>query len=190
MGGETIRCFIALDLPREVMKEIERLQEQIKKQKLFVGKFVEVENLHLTLKFLGEIDEDTVDRVKERLKKVEFKEFESSLGDVGVFSSKYSSYIRVIWVKLKGADRLQKQIDGVLDGLFEKENRFMSHITLARVKKVSDRKGLIEYVKHLKSRPFKFKVDKFFLKKSELKPEGPVYEDLESYELSSPPNSK
>jgi len=180
------RIFIALDLPREVINEIKRVQEIINKKKLFDGKLVEPENLHLTLKFLGEINEDKIEEVKKRLRKIRFEGFESNLGEGGVFSSKYKSYARVIWIKLEGKCvwELQKKIDEALDSLFEKEHRFMGHITLARIKRVYDRKGFLDYVCGVKVKKIKFKVDKFFLKKSERFPEGPVYEDLEEYKLS------
>jgi len=180
-----IRTFIALDLPREVINEIKRVQEFIKKKKLFDGKLVEPENLHLTLKFLGEIDEDKINEVKNRLKGIKFEGFEVGFGDIGVFSSKYKKYIRVIWVKLNGKAvwDLQKKIDEVLEGLFEREHRFMGHITIARVKRVYDRQGFLEYIQNLSLRKIKFKVDNFFLKKSELKPEGPFYKDLAKYKL-------
>ena len=179
------RCFIAIDLPREAINEIIRLQKLIKEKKLFDGKIVEGENLHLTLKFLGEIDEKKIEEVKQRLKDVKFNDFEVNIGKIGVFPSKYNSYIRVLWIELKGKGvfELQKQIDGCLDGLFEKENRFMSHITLARIKRVYNRNGFLDYLEKIKIPKMKFNIDRFFLRKSELFSEGPVYEDLEEYNL-------
>jgi 2'-5' RNA ligase len=56
MEEEKIRSFIAIELPREAINYIKQLQGLIKKQNLFTGKFTEPENLHLTLKFLGEIE--------------------------------------------------------------------------------------------------------------------------------------
>jgi len=177
------RCFVALDLPRGIINELKRIQEIIKKKNLFAGKFVEPENFHLTLKFLGELDETEVKEVKERLGEIKFEGFESGLGGVGVFSSKYKSYVRVVWVKLKGRQvfELQKKIDEYLKDLFEKEFRFMSHITIARVKHVGDKKKFLDHVKAIKVKKIGFVIDKFFLKKSELKPEGVVYEDVEGY---------
>ncbi len=175
------RCFIAVDLPRGVISNIEEIQKLIEKQNIFTGKFTEGENLHLTLKFFGEIDEEKAEEVKKILKEIKFDEFEAELGEVGVFSKKF---IKIIWVKLngKGIFSLQKQIDDKLKDLFEKEERFMSHITIARVKNVPDRKKFLDYIKNIKVKKIKFKIDRFFLKKSELKPEGPVYEDIGSYE--------
>jgi len=177
------RCFIALDLPREAINEIKRIQKIIKKKNLFAGKFIESENLHLTLKFLREIDEKEIIELKERLAEVKFDSFEFGLGEVGVFSSRYNSYVKVIWIKLngKGVFDLQKQIDETLSGLFEPEFRFMSHITIARVKHVFNRKRFLAYVKGIKIKKIRFDINRFFLKKSELFADGPVYEDLREY---------
>ena len=80
-----IRCFISLDLPFEVNDYIKEVQESMRKEGLFIGRFTPLENLHLTLKFLGEIDEDKVLEVKKRLSEIKFKEFEAELGEVGIF---------------------------------------------------------------------------------------------------------
>jgi len=177
-----MRCFVALDLPREAINHIKEIQKLIEKQNIFIGKFTEHENLHLTLKFLGEIDERKIEEVKERLKEISFDEFEAELFEFGVFSKKF---IKIIWIKLggKGIFSLQKEIDKKLEDLFKSEERFMSHITIARVKNVPDRKRFLDYIKNIKVKKIKFKVEKFFLKKSELKPEGPVYEDIGEYRL-------
>ena len=191
-----MRCFIALDLPRGIINEIKRIQQLIKKKKLFDGKLTESENLHLTLKFLGEISEDKVEKVKEGLRKIKFENFEAELGEIGAFpmkykkkvrgkDKKYKNYIRVIWVKLggKGVFELQKQVDEILKDLFKPEVRFMSHITIARVKRVYDKTGFLEYLNKLKIPKLRFKVKKFYLKKSELFESGPIYEDVEEYVL-------
>lgn len=179
-----MRAFIALDLPREAINHIKDIQKLIEKQNIFTGKFTEHENLHLTLKFLGEIEENKVKEIKKKLQEVKFPAFEAELGEAGVFSKKF---IKIIWIKLEGkVFGLQKEIDEALKELFQPEQRFMSHITIARVKNVPDRKKFLDYIKNIKAKKIKFKVEKFFLKKSELKPEGPVYEDIGEYKLETP----
>ncbi|MEK6872441.1 MAG: RNA 2',3'-cyclic phosphodiesterase [Nanoarchaeota archaeon] len=178
---ELKRCFIALNLPLEAVNEIRKVQKLIKDKNLFIGRFTELENLHLTLKFLGEITENKIDEIKERLNDVRFRTFEGQFGGVGVFSE---SFVKIIWVELIGdVFELQKQIDEKLNGLFEPEKIFMSHITIARVKHVDDKKKLIEFLKNITSKKIKFKIDNFYLMKSELKPEGPLYKVIEKCNL-------
>ena len=179
---ELIRCFICLELPRESIEIAENIQNLIKKNNLLSGKYTDPENLHLTLKFLGEIDEVKLKIVQERLEKIKFNEFEASLGEVGVFSKRA---LRILWIKLFGKSiwGLQEKIDESLTDLFPKEERFMSHITLARMKKVYDRNIFLNYIKNIKTPENKFAVKNFILKKSELKPEGPIYTDLGRYNL-------
>ncbi len=177
-----LRCFIALELSQEAIDEIEEIQKIIKKKNLFYGKFTEPENLHLTLKFLGEISEEKAEEAKKKLSDVKFKEFEASLGEVGVFINKHNS---LLWIKLngKGIWELQEVIYEKLKGLFAKEEKFMSHITIARMKKISSKNEFLEYVKNMKIKKVKFQVKEFVLRKSELKSEGPVYTNIKEYSL-------
>jgi len=177
------RCFIALELNKETVSEIKRIQKLIKDKTLFTGKLTDPENLHLTLKFLGEINNKRLEEVRKILVDIRFNRFEAELGEVGVFSEKF---IKIVWVKLNGkAFGLQKLIDDSLEGLFKPEFRFMSHITIARIKNVRDKKAFLDYIRNLKTKKVKFEVDKFYLNKSELKPEGPVYETIRKYSLGS-----
>ena len=172
------RCFIAIDLPENIKKEIIQIQKSLPE---FKGKLTEEENLHLTLKFLGEISDETANEVKERLKKIKFKKFKSNLKGLGVFSEQF---IRIVWMKLENCDELQKEIDNSLRDLFKKEERFMSHLTIARVKAVKDKKLFIETLEKIKVKPVEFSVDSFKLKKSVLTEKGPIYEDLLKVELA------
>lgn len=177
-----VRTFIALDLSRDCINEIKRTQELLRKKTLVQGKFTESENLHLTLKFLGEISDEKVEEIRKRLSEIKLNSFDCEIGEVGVFSK---SFPKIIWIKLNGRGifQLQKEIDERLKDLFPIEERLMSHVTILRVKNVSDKKEFLEYLKSIKPQKIKFRVDKFFLKTSELKPEGPVYSDIENYVL-------
>ena len=179
-----MRTFLSLDLPENVKEEIVKIQDIIKKEDLFHGKYTEKENLHLTLKFLGEIDEETVVKVKETLEKVKVNSFEASITQVGVFSPEQ---VRIVWLKLDDADALQKEIDNTLRDLFPPEQRFMGHITIARVKKVFDKEKLIETLKKInleKIQKQKIKFDEFFLKKSILTTQGSLYSVIKKYNLN------
>jgi len=182
-GKNLIRCFIALELNRESIEYIRELQKIIKKKNIFAGKFTEPENLHLTFKFLGEISEEKVEEIKKKLSEIKFEKINVKLGEVGVFSKKA---LRILWIKLEGKRiwDLQKSIDEKMFGLgFEREERFMSHITIARMKKVLDKKIFLDYIKNIKTKKIIFEVKDFIFKKSELKSDGPVYTDIERYKL-------
>jgi len=172
-----MRTFIALELPEEMKDEIVGLQKELEKSGLFDGKLTERENLHLTLKFLGEISEEQAEDVKEILGKVKFNKFNVKISQVGVFNE---NFIRIIWGALSGKELfdIQKEIDDKLKELFAEEERFMGHITLARPKSVPDKKKLIIGLESLKMSEKNYVVDKISFKKSELKKEGPVYENL------------
>lgn len=174
------RAFVCIEVPDEVVKEIARLQEVLGNWK-FQGKVTELENLHLTLKFLGELDDAKLKEVKEKLSRVKFGTFEAKLGDTGTFS-KYGSP-KIVWVKIggQGTFDLQSSVDLALEGLFNKEARFMSHLTLARVKYVNNKKGFVKHVSGIGVKDIKWKVDKFYLKKSELRPTGPIYTVIGEY---------
>lgn len=179
---ELARVFIAIDFPKNVVKEISRVQEIVKKKK-FSGKLTELENLHLTLKFLGEIDKEKLSEVRKRLESINSEEMELKFGKVGVFA--FRGKPRIVWIKVEGKKiwELQKKIDGVLKDLFRPEERFMSHLTIARVKYVRDKKEFIEYVENIKTKKINFKVNSFKLKSSRLERIGPIYEDIEEYKL-------
>ncbi len=173
-----MRVFISIDIPDEIKKEIVKIQNKIPE---FKGKKTEFENLHLTLKFLGNVDENILKEVKKRLEKIDFKKFEASVNSIGVFNEKF---IRIVWLKINGSEKLQKEIDDVLNGLFEKEKRFMGHLTIARVKFVDDKKSFLEKLKRINIEKIVFGIDKFKLKKSALNSSGAVYSDLAVYYLS------
>jgi len=179
--AEKIRTFISIELPDEIIQELQSLI----KNKKFDGKLTEPENLHLTLKFLGELSIEQIQKVKSKLEKIIFPEFQATLAETGTFS--YHSNPRIIWIKVTGKQifQLQEEIDQVLVEFFPKENRFMSHLTIARIKYVKDKQDFIESIKKLPIKKLKFQIKEFELKSSELKPMGPVYKTLGTYKLVS-----
>ncbi|PIN86098.1 RNA 2',3'-cyclic phosphodiesterase [Candidatus Woesearchaeota archaeon CG10_big_fil_rev_8_21_14_0_10_44_13] len=174
-----MRLFMAFDVSEEAENELKRQQAALKKTDPGLGFTRE---FHLTLKFLGEVDEKLVGELKSRLSRIKFDAFTANLSDAGVFPSE--DYIRAAWIGLEPKEKinaLQQQIEGSLEGMFQKEERFHPHLTLARVKFIKDKKALIGGLKRMDVKKVNFRVDSFKLIKSTLAPGGPVYEVLEEF---------
>ena len=176
-----MRLFIAIKIPEDIKEYISELQKQIDTANNKIS-LVNKDNIHLTLKFLGEVQPNDIETIKESLNNVKFKSFSVHLNDVYVFPNE--NYIRVIWIGLEPEENileLQKNIDESLKSLFRKEKDFKPHLTLARVKYIEDKNNFINKLKNIKIENKKIDISNFRLVKSTLTPEGPVYEDLEVF---------
>jgi 2'-5' RNA ligase len=182
--SETIRTFIAIELPEQIIDSISRIQERLQPYG-FKVRWVRPQNIHLTLKFLGNIQKVQTEKISQAI-------FESAHGfapistaakGIGAFPS--IKRPRVIWVGLAGQiyqlQKLQKMLDEKLavNGFPKEKRKFKGHLTLGRVKNKIDPQRLLEAVKEFagfESEPFV--TDKVALFKSELKPAGAVYTKL------------
>jgi 2'-5' RNA ligase len=173
-----MRAFIAIKLPPKILMEIKSIQENLP---FFSGKKTELKNLHLTLKFFGEISSEKIEEIKFKLRKIKFNKFESEIKDIGFFDNPERG---IVWLGITDCENIQKQIDNSLEGLYEKENRFMGHLTIARTRKISDKKKFTEDLKKIKISKMFFVVEKFYLMESNLKKEGPEYNIIEEYFLN------
>ncbi len=177
-----MRLFIAVDLPEEAKDELRNAQQHLPDSKLSKAK-----DFHITLKFLGEVQPHNAEEVNQQLQKVDFKAFNTSVDQLGVFPNE--KYIRVVWAGIRPEEEmlmLQKKIDEIIGKEFPDDYKFSAHITLARVKYVENKTSFIEMLKKIKIKNISFTVDSFKLKKSTLSPKGPVYEDLESFPANEP----
>ena len=169
-----MRAFIAFGVSEEAKEELKKLQKEFEG----MGNIKFIKNFHCTLKFLGSVSEKEVEEVAGCLKKINFKPFEVCFDKLGVFPSE--KFVRVLWVGLKGKiNDLQNKVDSYLVEMFDKEKDFHTHITLCRVKFLKDKEGFLKLLKSVDIKKICFKVDCIELIKSELTPDGPVYEVLE-----------
>ncbi|MCP4647441.1 MAG: RNA 2',3'-cyclic phosphodiesterase [bacterium] len=166
-----MRLFVAVEIPgliKEMMGELEGALPSDGLNK------VDVKNMHITLKFLGEVDETKVEEIKAALSGVEFAPFKVQVRGVGVFPKE--DYVKVIWAGTESAElkELAGKVEEALSGMFGGEARgFSGHLTLARVKRKVDLK---EFLEKRREEVFGgFAVDKFLLMKSVLQPGGPEY---------------
>src|SRR3989344_5614325 len=175
-----MRIFIALDLPDEIKNALYEYTKLIQQKYPFEGKLTEPENLHLTLKFIGEIPDEKVSDIVKKLKTIKHPVIKARITETGVFTP---SFIKILWIKLDGADKLQSEIDKALQDLFKKEARFMSHITIARIKRVENKHDFLKNVQLAGFPRNSFEIQNFKLKSSTLTPEGPIYKDVENFPL-------
>ena len=187
---EQIRSFIAIELPGEVKLAISRLQEQLKSGSRAPVKWVNPENTHLTLKFLGNIDMAVVDDIKKVLREAARGVPVISLGVEGLGTFPNNTRVQVIWVGLTGElDKLQQRIDKELSPLgFPAEKRvFSPHLTIARLRdraSVNDRQEIGRLVeKTIFESSLDFSAKSVNLMKSLLTREGPIYSVLDSVNL-------
>jgi len=172
-----MRLFVAFRVPEDSLKKVQG-------EFNFDGLKL-VREFHCTLKFLGEVNEEDVEMIREKLRGVRFVAFEAGFSDVGAFPN--ADYTRVVWVGLEPVDKiceLQREVEKSLAGMFEKEERFKPHVTIARVKFVKDKRMLKQKLESKINVEGKFKVDRVLLMKSELRRDGPVYEVVEEYMLN------
>lgn len=180
------RGFIAIDItPTPTLLAFE---EDIRKTNADV-KLVELENIHITVKFLGDTDEQHIDAIEQRMKESVqgIKPFPITLRGTGVFPNK--NYVKVLWVGITDEGTIEaiaKAIDASLAPLgFKKEQRgFSPHLTVGRVKTARNKERLLRVVDQYNAEEFTVQeVQALMLKKSDLTPQGPMYSTLREVRL-------
>jgi 2'-5' RNA ligase len=183
MSSETIRSFIAFDIEDEEIRR--RFSEA---QRMLVGtgadlKLVKPQNVHVTMRFLGNITLPLVDAVYEAMRKVSFTPFDIEIRGLGAFPR--LQYARVIWAGIRrGKEQLERifnQLEPQLRRLgFRADPRgFSPHLTIARVKSGRNKAELIHRIRE--SLDYEFGVVRaecLRLKRSVLTPKGPIYSTL------------
>ncbi|MBT3285517.1 RNA 2',3'-cyclic phosphodiesterase [Candidatus Bathyarchaeota archaeon] len=146
-------------------------------------KLVEVENIHITLKFLGDIEDHQVEEVAEVIRNITFEPFEFTVEGVGVFPNLKRP--KTIWAGISTGvgeiANIVKEVNSSLAKLdFEKDRRnFHPHLTITRVRGGQNRDRLVDALLGMEEMEFgKVKVDRIYLKKSVLTPNGPIYSTI------------
>jgi len=191
MGNKKIRTFVAIPLPEQVLNRLAGLARDLKKHPLRL-KWSRTENIHLTLKFLGDILTEDVDPVCEAVSAAsrQYHPFTLSVKGVGVFPNIRRP--RVLWTGISGqTDRLtalQRSIDRRLGDLgYRQDDRpFTGHLTLGRFKGHPDPDVLIDIMKtNANTGSDEFLADSICVYQSDLKPAGPIYTNLATIRLGA-----
>jgi RNA 2',3'-cyclic 3'-phosphodiesterase len=183
LSNGLLRAFIAIEVPEgEAKQRILDLQRKITQTGADI-KHVEPENIHITLRFLGEISVKIVTELKSVLGRISFQPFKVTLKGVGVFPD--YSRINVIWVGIDegylGLVDLYSKVTNSLNqiGIPPDARGLSPHMTVARARSGMNRAILAEAVKELDD--FEcgiIEVKSFHLKQSTLTPKGPIYRSL------------
>src|SRR3989344_3213799 len=154
-----MRLFIAIDLSKDVKGILYKVQKSIRNNLAKIH-WVAPKNLHLTLKFIGEVEDSKVNEIKDRLNHIEYEKFILNLDTIGFFPN--NDFIRIIWIGVNPEEKvieLQKKIDSGLLDLFSKDQRFDAHLTIGRVKNIKNREEFIKKIKDTKLEKIQFNVN-------------------------------
>lgn len=184
-----IRSFIAVELPNDVR---ERIAEVISEAAKHGGaiKWVEAHNLHLTLKFLGDVREEVIARVSATLDAIanQFSPFGFDVVGVGGFPN--FNRPKVLWVGATATEellRLQERVESEMSnlGIPREERAFHPHITIGRVKSPHGLTRTLEALKRFEGKQFGcVSVSHITLMRSDLTPSGPIYTPISRHKLT------
>ena len=178
---EKVRSFIAVNLNPDIKEYLSSLQANLNVSETKI-KWVEKNNLHLTMEFLGYISLEQTILIKSKLKEIasQYRPFIIRLSsNIGIFPTYQMP--RIIWVGIKeGVNQLNELYNSIENNLsnkgFPRENKeFSGHITIGRVKFIRDTTNFIKILKSIEVNNFSQEVGSIDLMESKLTPNGPIY---------------
>ena len=183
-----MRTFIAIELPEGIKRKISEVQEPLKKTDAFVS-WVKPKNIHVTLKFLGEVPEEKIEEVFLATEKAleGAKPFSMSLKGMGGFPNLRRP--RVIWIgagsgqeELSGlAKRIEEEMEEI--GFPRERRKFSAHFTIGRVKSPRNVEQLAQLVESTDFQTEEIQVTEVVVMKSQLDPAGAIYTPLKKVRL-------
>jgi RNA 2',3'-cyclic 3'-phosphodiesterase len=183
-----MRTFIAIPLPVDCRLLLDQMQQSLRGYGAEVG-WVAIPSIHLTLKFLGEVNPELIPGMAAALQAASkpISSFELHLRGLGCFPNQKNP--RVIWCGIEGDTdalaQLQQSIEAVCEpfGFPPEERAFKPHLTLGRVKGKRNLQPLLDCIKIGSGLERSFRADRFNIYRSTLKPRGAVYDVLEQIVL-------
>lgn len=183
---ESIRSFLAFDMENETVKKKLASVQRLLAQTGADLKLVEPQNIHITIRFLGDITQNMVEKIYAEMQKIQFTPFNVQIKSLGAFPD--LRYPRVVWAGItEGPDQLKavfNQLEPRLRSLgFAPDHKgFSPHLTIARVRSGRNKAQLADFVAENANYDFgAIKAECLRLKRSNLTPRGPLYSTLKEY---------
>lgn len=187
---KTVRSFIAIEIPSTIQKNIETYQQPLRKMGGGVS-WVKAKNIHLTLKFLGDVPETQINDISNKIFETcaNVPQFKISITGTGFFPN--AKRPKIVWVGCQEPSGtltiLQKAIDARLSEIgFERETRkFSPHLTIGRIKNPLGIQDMVQKVETGKFDGGEFVVREIILMQSQLHPGGSIYTPLSKINLQT-----
>jgi len=171
-----LRLFVSVDLPAEIRTVVADLQRFVRKQRVIRGVYADAVQAHITIAFIGSVGDAQYDAIVEALEAVEPITCEATVGPLGTFDRWGDPSVLFLSLDCPPLIPFATQIGEALAPWFEMGDRpFVPHVTLARIKGVSDIDRLQASLEAAPVPEMSFTLSGFSLKKSELTPDGPVH---------------
>ncbi|MDP8023627.1 MAG: RNA 2',3'-cyclic phosphodiesterase [Nitrososphaeria archaeon] len=178
-----MRAFVSVNIEDKALKgRIREIAETIKDKESGIS-ITKEENLHFTLKFLGEINENQKNEIVKKLSKISLPSFDIHIKGLGVFPD--FNFVRIIWIgghsnELKQlAEEVNKSSSDI-----KSDEEFVPHLTIARVKFIKDKESLKQRLNRFLNIDLgSYRIKKFYLMESTLLPEGPLYKTVSEFNL-------
>ncbi len=165
-----MRAFLSINFPSDLQRQIAKVQSNLKSA--VKGSFVRPENVHITLKFLGELSDTDITNWARRIKLITFRPFKTSLKGLSSFPNEKNA--RVIFMETQDGRKEIEEIEKQLSH----DKEFKPHATLVRVK-YKDAETMKDLFEKYRNEDFgSFTCEKISLMKSTLTSDGPIYEEI------------
>ncbi len=183
------RTFIAIKLPlaKQAAELIEDIKVHLADEKI---KWVDTWNIHITLHFLGNTEEDLLGDIGNEISNQlnDIKSFKLQCRGVGLFKNLHNP--KVLWFGIDQSaelNSLKEKVDGALKpfGFYKEERFFKPHVTLGRIKYIKNKEKFNEVVNTYRDINMQeFTINEVYFYESELTPKGPVYKVIRKFDLS------
>lgn len=190
-----IRAFIAINISKEILARIDQVSGELKSRLKDVPvRWVPVDNIHLTLKFLGNVSTSNLEMMKEIMEKIvsEHQASDISVGGIGTFPKPHAP--RVIWIGMEVAGELMSlqhdiELETARLGYARERRPFSPHLTISRVSRNASAQDVHTIAQVLENYKVGFlgasRIREVYLYRSDLKPDGAVYTPIHFAKLIS-----